>query len=103
MYSVSLRGVCMCVSRGIYGVIWLSKTGSFEMLTCWSCRGWLVKSLLASPTFTNTTSCTGTTSVLKHGQTYKHPLSNFTLKQPLFRFKKNENHSTVYFELLAPV
>lgn len=100
MYSVSLRGVCMCVSRGIYGVIWLSKTGSLEMLTRWSCRGWLVKLLPASLTFTNTTSCTGTTSVLQHGQTCKHTFSNFTLSLCLDKTKCQYIPALLSFKLI---
>lgn len=66
---VSLRGVCLCMfHRGTCGVIWLSKTGSSEMPIRWSFRGWPVKSLLAPLTFTNTTSCTGTTSEPQPGE-----------------------------------
>lgn len=55
--------VCLCVfCRGICGVICLSRIGCSETLSCCSCRGWPVKLLPASLTFTNTTSCTGSTS-----------------------------------------
>lgn len=56
----------MCVCRGICGAICLSRIGCSETLSCCSCRGWLVKSLLVSLTSTNTTSCTGSTSELRH-------------------------------------
>ena len=58
--------VCACLCRGICGATCLSRIGCSEMLSCCRCRGWPVKLLLVSLTFTNTTSCTGSTSELQH-------------------------------------